>query len=639
MKKIKESSFNSYEEMRLFSKFRQNILCWYEFKNESKILHLGSECGILTNYLIQFGKVICVEESEQYNNLNKMMNPEITCYTDYSEFMKYNYQKFDYVVIEGFLDKIENKKIILEELLNLLNKNGEIIILTNNKLGLKYFNGYCDELTKKMFGNLTTSNKLYTYKQWVNILKELNREYVIFYPFPNMEFPISIYSDKVIDSHFPLFYEPSEKNKIDLFDEREAFEEIKKSGYFKDFCNSFFIVINSKNCYYLYSKISSERNEEFQICTNILSINGENLVYKKALHQQGIEHLKRVNEYYFDFTDKVKKETFYYCPSNFVNGKLLFEYIEGKNLEQIISEDVKNNNINGIISHIKIILNILTIDKDEDFHSSELLKKVFGDLDYSIFTGEKCQPVNNIDLIFENVIFNEDYSVIDYEWILKCCIPKKFIIFRAIFHSQCLSKLKEEEIKKIYNYFEISEKMLEIFLKMENNFQKYVTSQTIFSQAQASNSYSIPFKNNQNRIISIKLSQNNSETKEFNFVDKSEIELKYNLNPSLENINIKIEKKSIIKINKIEFDGIPYENLYSNADFIINNDYYFLNPPVFNLKNNKFSTLKINITFYYYGVDAIDNIIALIETNKSLDDQIKELKKNKVAKFFEKIKR
>ncbi len=639
MTKIKESSFNSYEEMRLFSKFRQNVLCWYEFKNESRILHLGSECGILTNYLVRFGKVICIETNEQYNSINKIMNPNVICFSNYYDFFKQNKSKFDYIIVENFLESEKNKKQIIEELLTLLDKNGEVIILTNNKLGLKYFNGYCDEITKKMFGNLTINNKLYTYKQWINILEELNREYFIFYPFPNKDFPISIYSDRAIDSHFPIFYEPSEKNKIDFFDEREAFEEIKKSGYFKDFCNSFFIVINPKNCHYLYSKISSERKEEFQICTNILSINGEKLVYKKALHQQGINHLKRVNEYYFNFTDKVKKEMFYYCPSNFVNGKLLFEYIEGKNLEQIISEDVKNNNIDEIINHISIILNILTIEKDEDFHSSELLKKVFGDLDYSIFIGEKCQPVNNIDLILENVIFNGDYFVIDYEWILKCCIPKKFIVFRAIFHSQCLSKLKEEEIKKIYNYFEISEEMIEIFLKMENNFQNYVTSQTIFSQAMASNSYSIPFKNNQNRIINIKLSQNNNERKEYNFVDTSEIELKYNLNPSLENISIKIEKKSIIKINKIELDGIPYKNLYSNADLIINNDYYFLNPPVFNLKNNKFSTLKINLTFYYYGVDAIDNITALIETNKSLDDQIKELKKNKVVKFFEKIKR
>lgn len=639
MTKIKESSFNSYEEMRLFSKFRQNVLCWYEFKNESRILHLGSECGILTNYLVRFGKVICIETNEQYNSINKIMNPNVKCFSNYYDFFKQNKSKFDYIIVENFLESEKNKKQIIEELLSLLDKNGEVIILTNNKLGLKYFNGYCDEITKKMFGNLTTNNKLYTYKQWINILEELNREYVIFYPFPNKEFPISIYSDRAIDSHFPIFYEPSEKNKIDLFDEREAFEEIKKSGYFKDFCNSFFIVINPKNCPYLYSKISSERKEEFQICTNILSINGEKLVYKKALHQQGINHLKRVNEYYFNFTDKVKKEMFYYCPSNFVNGKLLFEYIEGKNLEQIISEDVKNNNIDEIINHISIILNILTTEKDEDFHSSELLKKVFGDLDYSIFIEEKCQPVNNIDLILENVIFNGDYFVIDYEWILKCCIPKKFIVFRAIFHSQCLSKLKEEEIKKIYNYFEISEEMIETFLKMENNFQNYVTSQTIFSQAMASNSYSIPFKNYQNRIINIKLSQNNNETKEYNFVDTSEIELKYNLNPTLENISIKIEKKSIIKINKIELDGILYKNLHSNADVIINNDYYFLNPPVFNLKNNKFSTLKINITFYYYGVDAIDNIVALIETNKSLDDQIKELKKNKVVKFFEKIKR
>ena len=636
--KIRDS-FNSYEEMRLFSKFRQNVLCWYELKSESKILHLGSECGILTNYLVQFGKVICVEERKQYNNLNKMMNPEITCYTDYSEFMKYNHQKFDYIVIESFLDKVENKKIVLEELLNLLNKNGEIIILTNNKLGLRYFNGTYDESTNAMFGNLTENNKLYTYNQWVSLLQGLHRKYTIYFPFPNLEFPISIYSEKVTDYHFPLFYEPSEKNKVVFFDEREAFEEIKRTGYFKDFCNSFFIVINSKNSYYLYSKISSERKKEFQICTSILSINNEKIVRKKALNKDGINHLRRINEYYFDVVNKIRDTDIHYCPSNITGDNLLFEYIEGKNLEQIISEYVKRHNIDETINVLKLILRILTIDKDVNFQPSQLLKKVFGDLDYSIFLGEECQLVNNIDLILENIIYNEGYHVIDYEWIFKCRIPKKFIIFRAIFHSTSLSTLNEREKKYLYDCFDISEEMLEIFIKMERNFQDYVSSQTINNQALSSNSYSIPFRNDSNRVICINVLQNNIKRKEFNFVDSSIIELNYDLDPSLEDISIKIEKKSIIKLNNILLDGIPCTNLQTNASVIIDNDYYFLDPPVFILKNNNSTTLSMNITFFYYGVDAIDNITSLIETNKSLNNQIYELKKNIFVKILEKIKR
>lgn len=44
----KENKFENYNQFHLLSTLRKNTIMWYPFKNNSKILHIGSEAGILT---------------------------------------------------------------------------------------------------------------------------------------------------------------------------------------------------------------------------------------------------------------------------------------------------------------------------------------------------------------------------------------------------------------------------------------------------------------------------------------------------------------------------------------------------------------------------------------------------------------
>ena len=48
------------------SKHRKNIIDWYEFKKNSKILHLGAGTGIITQSLAETGnKIIAVDANEE----------------------------------------------------------------------------------------------------------------------------------------------------------------------------------------------------------------------------------------------------------------------------------------------------------------------------------------------------------------------------------------------------------------------------------------------------------------------------------------------------------------------------------------------------------------------------------------------
>lgn len=104
------------------------------------------------------------------------------------------------------------------------------------------------------------------------------------------------------------------------------------------------------------------------------------------------------------------------------------------------------------------------------------LENVFGVVELNDI---ECSNIYNIDLNFENIFIdkNNNYLLIDYEWIFKHSLPLNYVVFRAICNMH-------HKIPKLLNNFITKEKMCEfaginnfqqeIFWQMEMNFQKYV---------------------------------------------------------------------------------------------------------------------------------------------------------------------
>lgn len=44
-----------------------------------------------------------------------------------------------------------------------------------------------------------------------------------------------------------------------------------------------------------------------------------------------------------------------------------------------------------------------------------------------------AREYSNIDLIFENIILGDKYTIIDYEWSLDFPVPIEYIMFRSVF--------------------------------------------------------------------------------------------------------------------------------------------------------------------------------------------------------------
>ena len=81
----------------------------------------------------------------------------------------------------------------------------------------------------------------------------------------------------------------------------------------------------------------------------------------------------------------------------------------------------------------------------------------------------------NIDLIFENIILGHKYTIIDYEWSLDFPVPIEYIMFRSVFTFMYVKNHNSLIQRDLFSFLGFSEKEREIYMKMEENFQKYVT--------------------------------------------------------------------------------------------------------------------------------------------------------------------
>lgn len=645
----KENKYENYNQFHLLSTLRKNAIMWYPFKNNSKILHIGSEAGILTEFLCTKGEVFCINENIDLNTINQIRNPRAHIY-NYSipKFISDFNQKVDYVVIEGLLDTISNKKDVLTKCQNILNEDGQIIVLTNNKLGIQYFSGAKDNIISNDFDNILSKNNLYTKKQWCELLDNLKLKYQFYYPYPNYEFSEYIFSNTPNVSDINRSLSIFEGYRNEYFDEVKAMRHIIEMGSFEDFTNSYMIIINA-SCPIKYTKFARERKKIYQIYTSIVNRNDDKYVVKIPIYDIGKEHMNHIYETYERFKSINKYNNIAYCPVIKDNNNLIFNFIKGKTLEELINEDVEKNNVYEIEKKLDIVDKIISIGECTPFKVNESFLEIFTNQDYSILNNKECYEITNIDLILDNILVNDCYNVIDYEWILDCQVPKSFIMFRTIFHSHALSKLPKDILDRIYQRYGISKDLGRIYLNMEVHFQEYVSNfklENIYKDLQC---VKLPIRNEKNRVKIFRCIQKSIEQKQI-VVDSLNYDLTFNINKE-QNLKIELGEMAILKIEKIKLGDTAVSDFTTNAVLINGNDYYFDSKPIIEIQNNGNELVKIEGICYYYGETEVSDILRLTldndnllkkckelnRCNENLNNHIEKLRKHFVVKLIDKI--
>lgn len=591
-------------------KYRTNVFEWYPFKMNSSLLYIGDSPILIDFFEGKFD--LTVSEISEIDSIKNTL--------------------FNYVVIDGVFDVLDKKKESLSKVLSMMYPMGEIIILANNRLALRYFAGVKEFESDDFFGHLKRTNLLYSKRQWESLCKDLSLNYKFYYPYPDYLLTTQVLSDAWLTSNINLKFEDYHSFRYELFNENEALQSLIDSGDFSGFSNSFMIVISNKQSDIVYSKISTERKDEFKICTNIVKKNEGYIVEKVALTEKGIQHFNEINEFYKN-SQKQNEKWFKYCPVRQIDNKLIFDFIDGQNLESLVDLYVKNNDFDKVFKTMDLLYEIISDGIIESFNVNEEFLNVFGNHDFELLSNEKSIRFCDIDIILENVILtkNKKFYILDYEWVFDCTVPISFILYRAILHSMAISKLPSEQIDKLYKRYGISTELRGLYLSMEEHFQNYVSDKKISDYYTQLHSQVIELSKEQNReFLDIFVKQNINIEKNTLFNSK-QIHFEQEVNDC--DIIIQLGKKAIFKINDIKINDNLISNFQTNASFVINNDYYFLEIPQIKISNREKGLLKMNFYLFYYGEDCINDIINLIEMNHNLNKELYELKRSKIYRL------
>lgn len=245
---------------------RRNLLEWYDFDENADLLEIGAGCGALTNLFCEKVKqVTAVELSKRraeiiWARTQDKENLEII--VGNLNDIKFK-KKFDYITLIGVLEyaglftATENPyKDFLIKIKNLLNPGGTLIIAIENKFGIKYWAGAREDHSGRFFDSIEN----YPQNIGVKTFGKYELEKLIessgffdiqfYYPMPDYKIPIQIFSDEHLPAVGEIMYvSPNYDNdRLLLFDEKKALNNIIKNKQFEFFANSFLVFCKNRGC-------------------------------------------------------------------------------------------------------------------------------------------------------------------------------------------------------------------------------------------------------------------------------------------------------------------------------------------------------------------------------------------------------
>lgn len=482
------------------SPLRENIVDWVPMDKAAKVLEVGAGCGAITGNLAKkAGSVTCIDLSKKRSTINAYRHQDCDNVTIHvGNFMDIEPElpnDFDFIYFIGVFEygqsytgTVRPYEDLLKMMLRHLNKDGRIIIAIENRLGLKYFAGCREDHLGTYFSGIEDyaqggGVRTFTREGLENIFRACGvKDYSFYYPYPDYKFMTALYSD----GRLPRPGELSENNRnfdrdrMLLFDEKQAFDAVIKDGLFPVFSNSYAAVIGAAFDI-KYAKYSNDRSPEYEIRTEIcMDEEGKNIVRKHALSNQAIEHVKSMETAYADLKQRFEGGRLEVNKCSLCeDGKSAqFEFVEGLTLEEILDECLERNEIDKFHALFKEYLERISYHEempvaDYDLIFSNILitpKKASGELN------DKSGEDSSSDESGLAAIMNGTWTIIDYEWTFGKPVSAKETAFRAVYCYVLENERRNKlNLDAIIDNLGITEREAEEFREQEMGFQEFVT--------------------------------------------------------------------------------------------------------------------------------------------------------------------
>lgn len=452
---------------------RENIVEWLPMTKRDKVLEVGGGCGAITGALTRkAGEVVSVDLSQKRCKINAYRHSECENLTihvgNFRDIEPDLDGDFDWICLIGVFEygiSYMGGDTPFEDFLKILQRHvkqgGRIVIAIENRLGLKYFAGCREDHLGTYFSgisNYVDGGGVRTFSR--NGLEKIFQscdagEAHFYYPYPDYKFMTTLFSDR----HLPGKGELSnnlrnfDRDRLMLFDEKNAFDGLSEDGLFPVFSNSYLVILGP-DCSTEYVRYSNDRAPQFRIATEIVEEEGQRWVRKRPLTAEAGEHIRSMSWAWESLAERYRGSDLEIAPCELLeeDGEpaVQFPFVEGVTLTELL-------------------------DRALDAGDEEEFCRLFGEYLRRIGYGSD-REVTDFDLAFSNVLVQGDtWTVIDYEWTFGKAMEMEQIAFRAVY-CYLLEDEKRERIPmdRLLDMMGITPQEAEELRAREADFQKYV---------------------------------------------------------------------------------------------------------------------------------------------------------------------
>lgn len=454
------------------SELRENIVDWLPMDKNMKVLEVGSGCGAITGALARnAGEVTCIDLSKQRSLINAYRHADCDNVTihvgNFQDIEPVLPCDYDYVCLIGVFEYGQSYiggETPFEDFYKIIKKHvkkgGKLVIAIENKFGLKYWAGCREDHLGTFFSSIEDypeggGVRTFSRKGLEDIFKKCGeKDYSFYYPYPDYKFMTTLFSDK----RLPMVGELSDnlrnfdRDRMVLFDEKNAFDSLIKEGMFPFYSNSYMVVIGEKP-ELTYCRYSNDRSWETCIKTEIVEEDGVKKVRKHACSEFSADHIRHIAGSYERLKERYKGSKLSINKCKLYEGTLPYvelEYVKGTTLAEIMDEYLKKDDFDG-------------------FH--ELFEEYVKRISY----GEESR-VADYDMIFANILVDGDkWTVIDYEWTVDSKVDTKEIAFRSLYCYLLENEKRNKcDMSRALDYLQIKPEDMPDYQALEVKFQKQV---------------------------------------------------------------------------------------------------------------------------------------------------------------------
>lgn len=452
-----------YQYLYHLSEIRGNVIRWLPIKKNDSVLEVEAECGAITSALNELSENVTVTASSATDA--EIIAERFSNCKNFVIFAGDKKQTLQAIEAEntGFDWIIIRDPYLLKESKKLLKPTGKMVFICDNRMAMRNLAGVKADGAEEYFSGVEGKTESgFTYVGLLRCLAMLGYPAPqLFFPYPDYRFTKTVYSTKRYPKTGELVdnLRNFDADRLQLFNEKNAFDACIEDGSFPEFSNSYIAVLNG-NVDTLYARFSNDRAPEYQIFTSIEETNGLKTVRKQPLTEAAGDHIRKLADYYEKLSNKYAGSKLRINKCNLLDLQdrvsASFEYVQGVELTELLDLCLQKNDTDSFFKYFDKYVKLVGFNDDMKFA--------------------------DLDVVFSNILVSRDdqWTLIDYEWCKETSVPIKETAYRAIY---CY--LLEDGTRNKFNLDLVRSKLVlskeasEDIEADEMEFQKRVTAKNL----------------------------------------------------------------------------------------------------------------------------------------------------------------